>query len=199
MADLHGTQRQYTLVITTSLLMMTISTPIWGKLSDLFDKKVMVQLAIALFVAGSLIAGFAVSIPMMMVARVIQGTAMGGLMALVQSIMGTILAPRERGRYAGYMGGVMGIATVSGPLLGGVITDGMGVAMDLLRVHSARGGSNVSHSDEVAHSGHGTPQGEHRLCRRCADRADCGTTHAVGHIRRQRIRVGLVAIGCICR
>src|SRR5699024_12791004 len=51
---------------------------------------------------------------------------MGGLMALVQSIMGTILAPRERGRYAGYMGGVMGIATVSGPLLGGVITDGMG-------------------------------------------------------------------------
>ena len=71
MADLHGTQRQYTLVITTSLLMMTISTPIWGKLSDLFDKKVMVQLAIALFVAGSLIAGFAVSIPMMMVARVV--------------------------------------------------------------------------------------------------------------------------------
>src|SRR5699024_5728518 len=70
--------------------------------------------------------GFAVSIPMMMVARVVQGTAMGGLMALVQSIMGTILAPRERGRYAGYMGGVMGIATVSGPLLGGIITDGMG-------------------------------------------------------------------------
>ncbi|MGO2311189.1 MAG: MDR family MFS transporter [Brachybacterium tyrofermentans] len=126
MADLNGTQRQYTWVITASLLMMTISTPIWGKLSDLFDKKRMVQLAIVLFVAGSLIAGFAISIPMMMAARVVQGIAMGGLMALVQSIMGTIVSPRERGRYAGYMGGVMGIATISGPLLGGVITDGLG-------------------------------------------------------------------------
>lgn len=126
MADLNGTQRQYTWVITASLLMMTISTPIWGKLSDLFDKKRLVQLAIVLFVAGSLIAGFATSIPMMMAARVVQGIAMGGLMALVQSIMGAIISPRERGRYAGLMGGVMGIATVSGPLLGGVITDGLG-------------------------------------------------------------------------
>lgn len=126
MADLNGTQRAYTWVITASLLMMTVSTPIWGKLSDLFGKKLLVQLTIALFVAGSLVAGFANTIPMMIGARVIQGIAMGGLMALVQSIMGTIIAPRERGRYAGYMGGVMGIATVSGPLLGGVITDAMG-------------------------------------------------------------------------
>lgn len=126
MSDLHGTQRAYTWVITASLLMMTVSTPIWGKLSDLFDKKRLVQLTIVLFVLGSLIAGFASSIPMMIGARVIQGIAMGGLMALVQSIMGAIISPRERGRYAGYMGGVMGIATVSGPLLGGFITDTMG-------------------------------------------------------------------------
>lgn len=126
MADLNGTQREYTWVITASLLMMTVSTPIWGKLSDLFDKKILVQITIVLFVAGSLIAGFAGSIAIMISARVVQGVAMGGLMALVQSIMGTIIAPRERGRYSGYMGGVMGVATVSGPLLGGIITDGLG-------------------------------------------------------------------------
>ncbi len=126
MADLDGTQRQYTWVITTSLLMMTISTPVWGKLSDLFDKKFLVQLTIVLFVVGSIAAGLSTSVAMMMGARALQGIAMGGLMALVQSIMGSIISPRERGRYAGYMGGVMGIATVSGPLLGGVITDGLG-------------------------------------------------------------------------
>lgn len=123
MADLNGTQRQYTWVITASLLAMTIATPIWGKLSDLFNKKALTQIAIVMFVAGSVIAGFSTSIGVLMTARVVQGIAMGGLMALVQSIMGSIIAPRERGRYAGYMGAVMAVATVSGPLLGGVITD----------------------------------------------------------------------------
>lgn len=126
MADLHGTQQQYTWVITASLLAMTIVTPIWGKLSDLFNKKILTQIAIVLFVVGSVVAGLSGSIGIMMTARVIQGVAMGGLMALVQSIMGQIIAPRERGRYAGYMGAVMAVATVSGPLLGGVITDSLG-------------------------------------------------------------------------
>ena len=125
MADLHGTQREYTWVITASLLAMTIATPIWGKLSDLFNKKLLTQIAIVLFVAGSIAAGFSTSIGVMMAARAVQGIAMGGLMALVQSIMGSIISPRERGRYAGYMGAVMAVATVSGPLLGGVITDAL--------------------------------------------------------------------------
>lgn len=125
MADLHGTQRQYTWVITASLLAMTISTPIWGKLSDLFNKKLLVQLAIILFVAGSIGAGFSQTVAPMMIFRAVQGLAMGGLTALVQSIMGTLIAPRNRGRYAGYMGAVMAVATVSGPLLGGVITDNL--------------------------------------------------------------------------
>lgn len=125
MADLQGTQRQYTWVITASLLAMTIVTPIWGKLSDLFNKKTLTQIAIVMFVVGSVMAGFSTSIAVMMTARVIQGIAMGGLMALVQSIMGAIIAPRERGRYAGYMGAVMAVATVSGPLIGGIITDSL--------------------------------------------------------------------------
>ncbi|MDN5896359.1 MAG: MFS transporter, partial [Nocardioides sp.] len=125
-ADLHGTQRQYTWVITVSLLSMTVITPIWGKLSDLFDKKILTQVAIVMFVVGSVAAGLSTTIGAMIVARAIQGIAMGGLMALVQSIMGSMIAPRERGRYAGYMGAVMAVATVSGPLLGGLITDTLG-------------------------------------------------------------------------
>ncbi len=112
-ADLDGTQRQYTWVITVSLLAMTVSTPVWGKLSDLFNKKLLTQIAIVMFVVGSVVAGLSTSITLMMVARAVQGLAMGGLMALVQAIMGTIMAPRERGRYAGYMGAVMAVATVS--------------------------------------------------------------------------------------
>lgn len=125
-AELDGTQRQYTWVITSSLLAMTITTPIWGKLSDLYNKKMLTQLSIVFFLVGSIAAGFAGSIGVLMIARALQGIAMGGLTALVQSIMGSIIAPRERGRYAGYMGAVMAVATVSGPLLGGIITDSLG-------------------------------------------------------------------------
>ncbi|WP_084653282.1 MDR family MFS transporter [Nocardioides insulae] len=123
MSDLHGTQRQYTWVITASLLAMTITTPIWGKLSDLFDKKLLVQLSIILFVVGSVGAGFSQEIWQMMTFRAVQGVAMGGLTALSQSVIGSIIAPRQRGRYSGYMGATMAVATVSGPLLGGLITD----------------------------------------------------------------------------
>lgn len=125
MSELHGTQRQYTWVITASLLAMTISTPIMGKLSDLISKKLLIQFSIVLFVAGSVVAGFSQEIWQMMVGRAAQGIAMGGLTALTQSIMGTVIAPRQRGRYSGYMGAVMAVATVSGPLLGGVITDNL--------------------------------------------------------------------------
>ena len=123
MSDLNGTQRQYTWVITSSLLAMTITTPIWGKLSDLFNKKVLIQLAIVLFVVGSIGAGLSQTVPPMMAFRAVQGVAMGGLIAVAQSIMGSIIPPRQRGRYSGYMGAVMAVSTVSGPLLGGVITD----------------------------------------------------------------------------
>lgn len=123
MSDLHGTQRQYTWVITASLLAMTITTPVWGKLSDLFSKKFLIQLSIILFVLGSAGAGLSQQIWQMMAFRGLQGVAMGGLTALAQAVIGSVIAPRQRGRYSGYMGGTMAVATVSGPLLGGVITD----------------------------------------------------------------------------
>ena len=83
----------------------------------------LVQLSIIIFVAGSVLAGLSTSIPMLLTARAVQGIAMGGLMALAQSIIGTIIPPRERGRYSGYMGAVMAVATAGGPLLGGFIVD----------------------------------------------------------------------------
>ncbi|MCU1632541.1 MAG: drug resistance transporter, EmrB/QacA subfamily [Micrococcaceae bacterium] len=123
MSDLNGSQTDFAWVITAALLANAATTPIWGKFSDLFDKKVLVQVSIVIFVAGSVLAGFAETIPLLLTARVIQGVAMGGLTALAQAIIGTIIAPRERGRYSGYMGGVMAVATAGGPLLGGFIVD----------------------------------------------------------------------------
>jgi len=122
-SDLKGSQTQYTWVITSSLLAMTVSTPIWGKLSDLFNKKVLVQTAIIMFVAGSVAAGMSQNVSELLGFRVVQGLGMGGLTALAQSIIGSVIPPRARGRYSGYMGAVMALATVSGPLLGGVIVD----------------------------------------------------------------------------
>jgi EmrB/QacA subfamily drug resistance transporter len=122
-ADLEGSQTQYTWVLTASLLATTVSTPIWGKLSDLMSKKLLVQLAITLFVIGSALAGMAHTVPFLIGARALQGLAMGGLMALAQAIIGAAIPPRDRGRYSGYMGAVMAVATVSGPLIGGVIVD----------------------------------------------------------------------------
>src|SRR3954451_17620420 len=123
MSELKGTQTDFAWVITAALLANAATTPIWGKLADLFDKKVLVQLSIVIFVAGSVMAGLSETIPLLLTARVIQGIAMGGLTALAQAIIGTMIPPRDRGKYSGYMGAVMAVGTAGGPLLGGYIVD----------------------------------------------------------------------------
>lgn len=124
--DLHGSQTQYTWVVTASLLAMTVTGPIWSKLADLFDKKLLAQVSILIFTVGSILAGAVQNVPELLAARAIQGLGMGGLIAMAQAIMGAIIPPRERGRYSGYMAATMAVATVSGPLLGGVIVDSLG-------------------------------------------------------------------------
>ncbi|MFC8748164.1 MDR family MFS transporter, partial [Streptomyces olivaceus] len=121
--DLGGGQSAYTWVVTASLLTMTASTPLWGKLADQISKKALVQSALVVFVIGSVIAGLAQNPAMLITARAIQGLGGGGLSALAQIIMAAMIAPRERGRYSGYLGATFAVATVGGPLLGGVITD----------------------------------------------------------------------------
>ncbi len=121
--DLGGGQSAYTWVVTASLLAMTASTPLWGKLADLVSKKALVQIGLIIYVIGSVVAGLAQNPAMLIGARVIQGLGAGGLSALAQIIMAAMISPRERGRYSGYLGATFAVATVGGPLLGGVITD----------------------------------------------------------------------------
>ncbi|MFD3453942.1 MFS transporter [Streptomyces sp. NPDC058691] len=122
-SDLHGGQSAYTWVITAALLTTTATTPLWGKLSDLFSKKLLVQLALVIYVVGSLIAGLSQNTGMLIACRIVQGVGVGGLIALTQVIMASMISPRERGRYSGYLGAAFAVGTVGGPLLGGVIVD----------------------------------------------------------------------------
>lgn len=126
-ASLHAGQTAYSWVITATLLAMTVTTPIWGKLSDLVDKKLLVQLSLVIFVTGSMIAGLSSGASQLIAARVIQGVGAGGMMALTQTILAVMIPPRQRGRYAGYMGGVFALGTVIGPLVGGAIVDTPGL------------------------------------------------------------------------
>jgi EmrB/QacA subfamily drug resistance transporter len=122
-ADLKGTESGYTWIVVATLLTMTASTPVWGKLSDLFSKKMLVQLALVIYSIGSLAAAVAPNMGSLIGARAVQGLGVGGLTALVQVVIASIVSPRERGRYSGYIGAVFAVATVSGPLIGGVIVD----------------------------------------------------------------------------
>ncbi|MFD4033738.1 MDR family MFS transporter [Streptomyces sp. NPDC058637] len=122
-SDLNGSQSAYTWVVTSELLAMTATVPIWGKLSDLYDKKLLIQISLAMFVVGSLVAGFSDSVGVLIVSRVVQGIGAGGLTALAQVVMAAIIPPRELGRYSGIFGAVFAVGTVAGPLIGGVLVD----------------------------------------------------------------------------
>ncbi|MEU8354539.1 MDR family MFS transporter [Nonomuraea sp. NPDC048882] len=120
---LEGNQSQYTWVVTASLLASTASTPIWGKLADLFNKKLLLQIAIVIFMVSSLACGFAQNTGQLIAFRAIQGLGMGALQILTQVVIAAMISPKERGRYNGYLGAVMAVATVGGPLIGGLIAD----------------------------------------------------------------------------
>jgi EmrB/QacA subfamily drug resistance transporter len=110
-------------VVTAYLLTTTVSTPLYGKLSDLYGRKVMFQAAIVIFVVGSMLCGIAQNMGQLIAFRGVQGVGGGGLMAMAFAIIGDVIAPRERGRYTGYLGAVFAVASVAGPLLGGFFVD----------------------------------------------------------------------------
>ncbi|WP_141899145.1 MDR family MFS transporter [Paramicrobacterium agarici] len=124
-ADLGGSQASFTWVVTATLLATTVSTPIWGKLADILNRKLLIQIALVIFVSASAAAGFSQDPGTLITFRVFQGLGAGGLTSLSQIIMADILSPRERGKYMGLFGAVMGAGTVGGPLVGGFLTDGI--------------------------------------------------------------------------
>lgn len=113
----------YTWVVTAYLLTSTASTPLYGKISDLYGRRPVFQFAIVTFLIGSFAAGAATSMAQLIAFRAVQGLGAGGLMALTFVIIGDVVAPRDRGRYQGFFGGVWGLSSVAGPLLGGYFSD----------------------------------------------------------------------------
>ena len=112
-------------IITAYLLATTVSTPLWGKLGDQYGRKIFFQAAIVIFLIGSVLSGLSTSLIMLIAFRAVQGLGSGGLMVGAQAILGDIVSPRERGRYMGLFGAVFGLASVVGPLLGGVFVDNL--------------------------------------------------------------------------
>ena len=120
--DLHGLNH-LSWVVTAYILATTITTPLWGKLGDLYGRKLFFQSAIVIFLAGSMLSGLAHDMLQLIAFRAVQGIGAGGLMVGAQAVMGELVSPRERGRYMGLFGGVFGVASVIGPLLGGLFTE----------------------------------------------------------------------------
>src|SRR5881396_2407589 len=109
-------------VVTAYLLAQTIVTPIYGKLGDLYGRKIVLQSAVVLFLIGSALCGLSRSLTQLIIFRAVQGLGGGGLVVSMQAIVGDLVPPRERGRYQGIFGAVFGLSSIAGPLLGGFFT-----------------------------------------------------------------------------
>ena len=112
-------------VVTAYLLASTATTPLWGKLGDLFGRKTLFQVCIVLFLLGSALCGVSRNMPELIGFRAFQGVGGGGLMVLAMAVIGDVVPPRDRGRYQGVIGAVFGVSSVLGPLLGGFLVDNL--------------------------------------------------------------------------
>jgi EmrB/QacA subfamily drug resistance transporter len=121
-SDLHGLSK-YSWVATAYLLTSAVSTPLYGKISDMFGRKKIFLFAISIFLVGSMLCGAAQSMNQLIIFRGLQGLGAGGLMVLAMTVVGDVVPPRQRGRYQGYFGATFAVSSVVGPLLGGFFSD----------------------------------------------------------------------------
>ncbi|GAB7127777.1 MDR family MFS transporter [Silvimonas sp. JCM 19000] len=121
-SDLGGFQ-SLSWVVTAYLLSSTIVVPLYGKLGDLFGRKIVLQTAIVLFLLGSALCGLSQNMTQLILTRALQGMGGGGLMVISMAVVGDVIPPAERGRYQGLFGGIFGVATVIGPLIGGFFVE----------------------------------------------------------------------------
>ncbi|MHB1223889.1 MAG: MFS transporter [Gemmatimonadaceae bacterium] len=153
-------------VVTAYLLAQTVVTPLYGKLGDLYGRKGVLQSAIVLFLAGSVLCGMSQSMTQLIVFRAIQGLGGGGLTVTTQAVVGDIVPPRERGRYQGIFGAVFGLSSIAGPLVGGYFTTHLSwrwifyvnvplglLAMAVLAVTLPSTGSRKRHAIDYAGAG----------------------------------------------
>ena len=122
--DLGGLNR-LSWVVTAYLLTATVAGPLYGKLGDLYGRKLVLQAAIVIFLVGSALCGLAQGMTELILFRALQGLGAGGLIVVTLAVVGDIIPPRERGRYQGYFGAVFGVSTIIGPLLGGFFVDNL--------------------------------------------------------------------------
>ncbi|MFB7476384.1 DHA2 family efflux MFS transporter permease subunit [Kitasatospora sp. NPDC056184] len=123
-SDLGGLEH-LSWVVTAYLLASTAATPLWGKLGDMYGRKVFFQASIVIFLLGSVLCGIAQNMGELIAFRAVQGLGGGGLMVLSQAIVGDLVPPRDRGKYQGVFGAVFGVTSVLGPLLGGLFVDNL--------------------------------------------------------------------------
>ena len=121
-SDLHGLNK-LSWVATAYLLTSAITTPLYGKIGDLYGRKKIFQISIIIFLAGSALCGLSQDMNQLVIFRALQGLGAGGLMSLVLAIIGDVVPPRQRGRYQGYFGAVFGVSSIAGPLLGGFLAN----------------------------------------------------------------------------
>ncbi len=112
-------------VITAYLLTSTIAMPLYGKLSDLYGRRLLLQIAVSIFLVGSLLSGLSQNMLQLIISRGVQGLGAGGIMIMTMTVIGDILPPRDRGRYQGFLGATFALSSVAGPLLGGFFVDNL--------------------------------------------------------------------------
>ena len=159
--DLHGLNH-LTWVVTSYLLTSTISTPLWGKLGDLFGRKKLFQVSIVIFLVGSALSGLSHSMLELILFRALQGVGAGGLIVGSQAIMGDVISPRQRGRYMGYFGAVFASTSVIGPSARRDLHPGPELALGLLHQRPRRHRRPLRHRQRPPHPGQ-ADRARHRL------------------------------------